>query len=92
MSLSDRVITRRRQMKLSRAIPALLTTLLATGCGTASSTARTEAPNKIVDSLCTVDRPIITHGSDADVMDIRTVRAINEHNDLWVSICGQPKK
>jgi len=22
-------------------------------------------------------------------MDIRTVRAINDHNDLWVKICGK---
>nr|DAI70280.1 MAG TPA: hypothetical protein [Bacteriophage sp.] len=63
--------------------------LLATSCANHSSTPTTEAPTKTVDSLCTQDAPIRTHGKDADLMDIRTVRAINNHNDLWVKLCGK---
>lgn len=66
-------------------------TLLATSCVDHPSTATTDAPVRIVDSMCTSDSVIRTHGKDADVMDIRTVRAINDHNDLWVSLCGEPK-
>ncbi|WP_426607448.1 hypothetical protein [Pantoea anthophila] len=51
----------------------------------------TDSPVATVDSLCTQDSVIRTHGKDADLMDIRTVRAINDHNDLWVKLCGEPK-
>lgn len=41
-----------------------------------------------VDSSCTAFSPIITHGKDPQVMDIRTVKAINTHNDKWDALCG----
>lgn len=65
--------------------------MLVTSCAGRHSTVTTDAPVRTVDSLCTLDSPIRTHGKDADVMDIRTVRAINDHNDLWVSLCGESK-
>lgn len=65
--------------------------VLVCGCTSKETTPTTDAPTKTVDSLCTLDSPIRTHGKDADVMDIRTVRAINDHNDLWVKLCGEPK-
>nr|DAV72807.1 MAG TPA: hypothetical protein [Caudoviricetes sp.] len=42
-----------------------------------------------VDSSCTLFSPIYTHGKDSEVMDIRTVRAINTHNELWDRICSK---
>lgn len=62
-------------------------TLLATGCVTRNTTPTTEYIT--VDSSCTLFNPIYTHGKDADLMDIRTVRAINTHNELWDRICSK---
>lgn len=42
-----------------------------------------------VDSACTAFQPIITHGKDPDVMDGRTVKAINTHNDTWDRLCAK---
>lgn len=50
-----------------------------------------EAP-VVIDSACTLFSPIYTHGNDAERMDIRTVRAINNHNDLWDQHCSQPAR
>jgi len=44
----------------------------------------------VIDSACTLFSPIYTHGNDAERMDVRTVRAINNHNDLWDQHCAQP--
>jgi hypothetical protein len=41
----------------------------------------------VIDSACSLFSPIYTHGNDAERMDIRTVRAINNHNDLWDQHC-----
>ncbi|MBE5251129.1 MAG: hypothetical protein QRY16_14115 [Enterobacterales bacterium endosymbiont of Blomia tropicalis] len=46
----------------------------------------------ITDSACVFFSPIYTHGNDAQNMDIRTVRAINTHNDMWDSLCGHSAK
>ncbi|KAF0857730.1 MAG: hypothetical protein E6X23_03485 [Mixta calida] len=45
-----------------------------------------------VDSSCTLFQPIYTHGNDAQVMDARTVRAINTHNELWDRLCSDKKQ
>lgn len=47
---------------------------------------------KYVDNSCTAFKPIITHGKDPDVMDARTVKAINAHNDTWDKLCGDKTK
>ncbi|GAA0494812.1 hypothetical protein GCM10009413_32800 [Tatumella punctata] len=78
-------------MTLNKAMLLLVMPLLVTSCGNHNSTPTINAPVKTIDSLCTQDSVIRTHGKDADVMDIRTVRAINDHNDLWVKLCGEPK-
>ncbi|MEN3753740.1 hypothetical protein ABC733_17205 [Mangrovibacter sp. SLW1] len=64
--------------------------LLATGCANQNTTPTIKYIT--VDSSCTAFQPIRTHGKDADVMDIRTVRAINTHNDTWDRICGSATK
>lgn len=64
--------------------------LLVTGCANQSTTPPTKYVT--VDSSCTAFQPIITHGKDADEMDVRTVRAINAHNDTWDKLCGDKTK
>lgn len=63
---------------------------LVTSCSSRSTTSP-EAP-VVIDSACSLFSPIYTHGSDADRMDIRTVRAINNHNDLWDRHCRTPAR
>ncbi|MFH8133574.1 hypothetical protein ABU178_05190 [Pantoea osteomyelitidis] len=46
----------------------------------------------ITDSACVLFSPIYTHANDAQVMDIRTVRAINTHNQMWDLLCGRSAK
>ncbi|QCP58642.1 hypothetical protein FCN45_04290 [Pantoea sp. SO10] len=65
-----------------------MTLLLVTSCSNRSITSP-ESP-VVIDSACTLFSPIYTHGNDAERMDVRTVRAINNHNDLWDQHCGQP--
>ncbi|BBL31769.1 hypothetical protein [Pantoea ananatis] len=64
----------------------LMTLLLATSCSSPNIT----NPEPIIyrDSACILFSPIYTHGDDANKADIRTVRAINSHNDLWDVLCG----
>ncbi|MBK4770178.1 MULTISPECIES: hypothetical protein [Pantoea] len=62
-----------------------MTLLLVTSCSSRNTT-NPEAP-VVIDSACSLFSPIYTHGSDAERMDIRTVRAINNHNDLWDQHC-----
>lgn len=66
-------------------ISLFLMTLLVTACGNQSTTPTIKYIN--VDSSCTAFGPIITHGKDPDVMDARTVKEINAHNDKWDSLC-----
>lgn len=61
--------------------------LLASACGNQPTTPKTEYV--YVDTACTSFKPIATHGNDPDVMDARTVKAINIHNDMWDSLCGE---
>lgn len=67
-----------------------MTLLLATSCSSRNTT-NTE-PTAITDSACVLFSPIYTHGDDAQRMDVRTVRAINTHNDMWDRLCGHPAK
>ncbi|WP_277869770.1 hypothetical protein [Izhakiella australiensis] len=34
--------------------------------------------------------PIRTYGQDWKNLDIRTVREINTHNEVWQRLCGEP--
>lgn len=65
-------------------------TLLATSCASPVSTGQIN-PTTVADSSCTLFGPIYTYGKDADVMDIRTVREINTHNDTYTRVCGEEK-
>lgn len=60
-------------------------TLLVVSCANRNTTPQTEYI--VTDSSCTLFSPIYTHGKDSEVMDIRTVRAINTHNELWDKLC-----
>ena len=72
---------------LSRITSLFLIALLASAC---SSQSTTPTINYVtVDSACTAFSPIITHGKDPQVMDVRTVRQINAHNDKWDALCGE---
>ncbi|ECI2457661.1 hypothetical protein AH259_11445 [Salmonella enterica subsp. enterica] len=62
-------------------------TLLVTACASQNTTPQIKYV--YVDSACTAFKPIITHVKDPDVMDIRTVRAINTHNDTWDKLCAK---
>ena len=62
-------------------------TLLGSACAAQNTIPRTEYI--VTDSSCTLFSPIYTHGKDADLMDIRTVREINTHNELWDKICSK---
>lgn len=64
-----------------------MTLPLVTSC---SSRSTTSPEPQVIDSACTLFSPLYTHGNDAERMDIRTVRAINNHNDLWDRHCAQP--
>lgn len=64
----------------------LMTLLLATSCSSPNTT--NLKPATYSDSACILFSPIYTHGDDAHKADIRTVRAINSHNDLWDVLCG----
>jgi len=44
----------------------------------------------ITDSACVLFSPLYTYGQAAQKMDVRTVRAINTHNDMWDSLCSHP--
>ncbi|WP_258576234.1 hypothetical protein [Candidatus Pantoea persica] len=46
----------------------------------------------VTDSACVLFPPIYTHGADAQRMDVRTVRVINTHNDMWDQLCGHAAK
>lgn len=70
--------------KVTMLIPIVL---LATACAQEATTPKTEYV--YTDSSCTAFQPIITHGNDPDVMDARTVRAINAHNETWGRLCGE---
>lgn len=59
--------------------------LLATACADQNTTPKIKYV--YVDNACAAFNPIITHGSDPDVMDARTVKAINVHNDTWEKLC-----
>ncbi len=61
---------------------------LVTSCGSPDTT--NPEPVAITDSACVLFSPIYTHASDVQVMDIRTVRAINTHNDMWDQLCSPP--
>ncbi len=67
-----------------------MTLLLATSCASRNTTAMIDRAS--VDSSCTLFQPIYTHGNDAQVMDARTVRAINTHHELWDRLCSNEKK
>ncbi len=68
----------------------LLTVTLAAGCSSRHTTPTIN--NEVIsDASCTLFSPIYTHNQDAQLMDIRTVRQINTHNDLWVSLCVNKK-
>ncbi len=67
---------------------ALMTLLLATSCSSRNTT--NPEPVAITDSACVLFSPLYTYGDDAQKMDVRTVRAINTHNDMWNSLCGHP--
>lgn len=71
----------------NKTINLFLMTLLVTACANQNTT----QPIKYVyvDNACTAFRPIITHGKDPDVMDARTVKAINTHNDTWDNLCAK---
>lgn len=69
-------------------ITGLMMLLLVTSCS--SQTTTNPEPVALTDSSCSLFSPIITHGDDARVLDIRTIRAINAHNDLWDSLCHAP--
>lgn len=62
-------------------------TLLVTACGSRNTTPTIKYV--YVDSSCTAFGPIITHGKDPDLMDARTVKEINAHNDKWDALCGK---
>lgn len=64
-------------------------TLLVSACAGRNTTPATEYV--YIDSSCTAFKPIITHGKDPDVMDARTVKAINTHNDTYDALCGDKK-
>ncbi|ORM61391.1 hypothetical protein HA40_05725 [Mixta calida] len=68
----------------------LMTLLLATSCASRNTTSMIDRAS--VDSSCTLFQPIYTHGNDAQVMDARTVRAINTHNELWDRLCSDKKQ
>lgn len=61
-------------------------TLLVTACASQNTTPQIKYV--YVDNACTAFKPIITHGADPDVMDQRTVKAINAHNDTWDELCA----
>lgn len=61
-------------------------TLLVTACASQNTTPQIKYV--YVDNACTALKPIITHGADPDVMDQRTVKAINAHNDTWDALCA----
>jgi hypothetical protein len=46
----------------------------------------------VSDSSCTLFNPIKTYGRDWEVMDIRTVKEINIHNDAWNKVCAAKKE
>lgn len=69
----------------------LMMLTLVVSCSSHDSTP-TGAGELITDSSCTLFSPLYTHGQDAQLMDIRTVRQINAHNDLWLSLCGGENK
>lgn len=82
------VISKPQSLRLpkmqTKRISLFLITLLVTACGNQSTTPTIKYIN--VDSACTA----LTnhhHGADPDVMDARTVKAINAHNDKWDSLC-----
>lgn len=62
-------------------------TLLVTACGSRNTTPTIKYV--YIDNSCTVFGPIITHGKDPDLMDSRTVKAVNTHNDKWDALCGK---
>ena len=64
-------------------------TMLAAGCSSLNTTPQIKYIT--IDSSCSAFSPIITHGNDYKVMDIRTVRQINAHNDLYDKLCGEKK-
>lgn len=60
--------------------------MLVASCNSQSTT--DSKPTVVVDTACTSFSPIYTYGNDSEVMDIRTVREINAHNDIWDKLCG----
>lgn len=62
-------------------------TLLVTACGNRNTTPTIKYV--YLDNSCTAFGPIITHGQDPDLMDARTVKAINTHNEKWDALCGK---
>lgn len=69
----------------------LMMLTLVVSCSSHDSTS-TGGSELMTDSSCTLFSPLYTHGQDAQLMDIRTVRQINIHNDLWSSLCEGNKK
>jgi hypothetical protein len=72
-------------------ITCLLMTLLVTSCATQHGTTH-NSPQLIQDSSCTLFSPIRTYGKDWQVIDIRTVKEINVHNDTWNKVCATKKE
>ncbi|QBR52732.1 hypothetical protein [Erwinia sp. QL-Z3] len=64
--------------------------MLVASCSSPDSTGQSN-PTTVADSSCTLFSPIYTYGKDSELMDIRTVREINTHNDTYVKVCGEPK-
>lgn len=67
-----------------------LMTLLVTSCATPPITSN--SPQITTDSSCTFFSPIRTYGKDWQVMDIRTIKEVNVHNDTWNKLCEEKKE
>jgi len=61
--------------------------LLASGCSNQNTTGH-DQPNSVIDTSCSSFSPIYTYGDDYKTMDVRTVRQINTHNQVWEQLCG----